>query len=76
MNYFGIDWLATGFALLAAYKLGNEDPRGFQAFVVANICWMVVGVLASSPAIVFGNLSFLLINLRGWTRWQRKGSMA
>ena len=75
MNYYGIDWLATGFALLATYSLGNHERRGFQAFIIANLCWMVVGVMASSAAIVLGNLTFLAINFRGWKRWQREEFM-
>lgn len=76
MNYYGVDWLATAFALVATYLLGNQERRGFEAFMVANLCWMVVGFLAASPAIVLGNLSFLGINFRGWKRWQRKECIA
>ena len=76
MSYYGVDWLATSFALLATYLLGNGEAKGFKAFIVANICWVVVGTMASSPAIVLGNLSFLAINVRGWMRWKHKEVIA
>lgn len=74
MTYYGIDWMATALALAASYLLGNQRGEGFRFFMLANICWMMVGLLASSPAIVTGNFLFLLINFRGARRWPKGGT--
>jgi hypothetical protein len=57
------------FSLTALYYLGNKRPVGFLCFIAANLCWMFVGWLAASVAIIAGNLIFAIINSRGYRKW-------
>ncbi|MEP7028140.1 MAG: PnuC protein [Candidatus Eisenbacteria bacterium] len=69
-RYYFLDWIAMALSLAAMVMLGNRDRRGFALFAFSNALWVVVGVWAHSLAIALGNAAFLLINLRGWWRWQ------
>lgn len=69
--YYLLDWSAMAFSLVAVWLLGNKSRWGFPFFVLANLLWIVVGVLAGSYAIVVGNLTFLVMNTRGFFRWAR-----
>jgi hypothetical protein len=57
------------FTFAAIYLLGNRSRAGFVTMMAGNACWMVVGVLTSSLAMVIANLVFLAMNARGWLRW-------
>jgi nicotinamide riboside transporter PnuC len=69
-RYYFLDWIAMAMSLLAMVMLGNRDRRGFALFAISNALWVVVGMWAHSLAIALGNATFLVINLRGWWRWQ------
>jgi hypothetical protein len=69
-HFYGLDWLAMIFSLLALSLLGQKNRLGFASFMVANICWLFVGWLAPSIAIIIGNLVFFAANLRGYRRWK------
>lgn len=70
-RYLGVDWLAMVVTLLGIYLLGNKDRKGFVVMVTANSCWIVVGVLAGSIAMIFANIVFLSMNIRGLIKWSR-----
>ena len=71
LKYFGIDWLAMMFTFVAIYLLGNKSRQGFVTMMCGNACWVVIGVLTSSIAMVIANLVFFAMNTRGWFRWSR-----
>ena len=69
-NYFGADWLAVGLSLMAVYLLGNRVRAGFLVFVSANVLWILLGAFwMNSLGIAVGNTAFLIMNLRGYSRW-------
>lgn len=70
MKFYGLDWAAMTFSLTALYFLGNKNRAGFLFFIAANICWMFVGWLAPSIAIIAGNVVFAISNLRGYGKWK------
>lgn len=70
MKFYGLDWAAMIFSLAALYFLGSKNRTGFLFFIAANICWMFVGWLAPSFAIIVGNLVFAVSNLRGYRKWR------
>ncbi|MGB3616514.1 MAG: hypothetical protein WBA12_00200 [Catalinimonas sp.] len=75
LEYWGLDWLGMGLSLLASYLLGNQRRIGFLVFIVANVIWVFLGFAwFDSIGTAVGNLVFLLINLRGYLRWTRKGA--
>lgn len=70
-KFYGLDWLAMGLSLLAVYLLGNQNKYGFLTFIAANALWIYVGiVLMQSYGIAIGNFVFLMLNSRGYLKWQ------
>lgn len=65
MNYYGLDWLAMKGNLLALYLISQKSRKGFAVFVGANLVWLMVAILAHSPAIFVGNSAFLTLNVQG-----------
>ena len=74
MNYYGLDWIAMGTSLLAVYLLGQRSRLGFVSFLISNVIWIVLGVLAGIWGIVAGNVAFLALNARGYTKWKPETS--
>lgn len=74
MNYYLLDWIGMAFSLLAVYLLGQKNPWGFVSFIVSNLLWVAVGVLAESTGIIIGNLVFLGLNARGLLKWRREAA--
>ncbi len=68
-KYFGVDWVAMLFTFIAIYLLGNKSRFGFVTMMCGNACWVVIGVLTSSIAMVIANLVFFVMNARGWFKW-------
>jgi len=68
-NYFGVDWFAMAFTLCAIYLLGDKKRAGFVVMICGNSCWIAVGYLSSSLAMMIANVVFLAMNLRGYLRW-------
>lgn len=71
-KYYGLDWLAVFLNLLSVYLLGNKNKWGFLTFISANIVWLFLGTLfISSYGIVVGNSIFLVMNSRGFMKWNQ-----
>jgi len=66
---FGLDWGAMVFSLLALYLIGRRNRVGFLSFIAANVCWVSIGWLTMSLAIMVGNIIFLILNVRGYRNW-------
>jgi hypothetical protein len=69
LNYFGVDWFAMTFTLCAIYLLGDKKRAGFIVMILGNSCWIAVGYMSSSLAMMIANVGFLAMNLRGFIRW-------
>jgi nicotinamide riboside transporter PnuC len=72
VNHYGLDWLAMVLTFGAIYLLGNKRRSGFAFMMAGNLCWVGVGVSASSIAMTMANVVFFTMNLRGLVRWSRK----
>jgi small-conductance mechanosensitive channel len=68
-RYYFLDWLGMALAFVAMWQIGNRDRRGFIAFILSNVVWIIIGIWISSFAMAAGNAIFLFLNYRGWTRW-------
>jgi nicotinamide riboside transporter PnuC len=71
-NYLGVDWFAMAFTLCAIYLLGDKKRAGFVVMICGNSCWIAVGYLSSSLAMMIANVVFLAMNLRGYLRWSNQ----
>jgi hypothetical protein len=67
--YYGIDWVAMVFTFIAIYLLGNQSRTGFATMMCGNTCWLIVGMLSGSIAMVIANAVFFAMNARGWIKW-------
>lgn len=74
LEYYAVDWLAMLLTLVAIWHIGNMSPSGFVLMVVANLCWVGVGVMGNSLALVIANLVFVLMNLRALKKWSKSRS--
>jgi hypothetical protein len=70
-NHHGLDWLALLLTFCAIYLLGNKQRAGFALMMAGNLCWVGVGISASSVAMTLANLAFFGMNLRGFVRWSK-----
>ena len=70
LQYYGVDWVAMSFTFVAIHLLGNKSRSGFATMMCGNTCWVVVGILTSSVAMIIANLVFFAMNARGWIRWR------
>ncbi len=71
-KYFGLDWMAMIMSVIAMLLLGNKVKWGFVSFMIANIAWIILGILLlHSYAIVIGNSIFLITNTRGFIKWNQ-----
>ena len=70
-KYYGIDWLAIFASFLAIYLLGNKNRNGFLTFMISNICYMIIGYLTNSIALIIGSIVFFVTNYRGWLKWTK-----
>ena len=69
LRYFGVDWVAMLFTFVAIYLLGNKSRAGFPTMMCGNACWVAIGLLSGSIAMVIANVVFFLMNVRGWVKW-------
>jgi hypothetical protein len=76
-KYYGLDWLAMALSIWAVYLLGNKNKWGFISFISANALWVYVGIfLMSSYGIAVGNFVFLILNTRGYLKWNQNEKLA
>jgi nicotinamide riboside transporter PnuC len=72
LEYHGIDWLAMALTVVAIYLLGNKQWTGFVLMIGGNLCWIVLGILSDSIALMIANAVFVAMNLRGIRKWQNE----
>ena len=73
-QYLGLDWLAMCLTFFAIYLLGNKNRLGFAVMIAGNVCWSTVGLWAHSYAMVLANIGFVVMNVRGISKWSRQTS--
>ena len=73
-QYYGIDWLAMLLTFLAIWLIGDQNKSGFYIMMVGNGCWVAVGILTQSMALVVANLLFIALNVRAIINWSRRES--
>lgn len=74
LRYLGVDWIAMTFTFVAIYLLGNQSKAGFVTMMCGNSCWVAVGFMTSSIAMVIANAAFFAMNARGWAKWSADNS--
>ncbi len=72
LNYYGVDWLAMVFTMVAIYQLGNRQRIGFVLMILGNLCWIGLGVFTASLALIVANSIFAAMNVRGWWKWRQQ----
>jgi hypothetical protein len=67
--YYGIDWLAMLLTLIAIYLIGNKSRIGFYLMIFGNLCWIALGLLSQSIAMIIANFLFVIMNIRAIILW-------
>ena len=70
VKYYGVDWIALVLNAGAIYLLGKKHRAGWSLGVVANVAWIVFGILAHSVATVVACSIFVALNVKGWWGWR------
>jgi len=73
-KYYCIDWIALVLNAVAIYLLGKKRKAGWSLGVVANIFWIVFGILAHSVATIVACSIFVALNVKGWWNWSKEQS--
>ena len=73
-KYYCIDWIALVLNAFAIYLLGKKRKAGWSLGVVANIFWIVFGILAHSVATIVACSIFVALNVKGWWNWSKEQS--
>lgn len=68
-QYYGIDWVAMLFTMIAIWQLGNQQRMGFILMIIGNLCWIGLGVFTASIALIVANSVFAGMNVRGILKW-------
>ncbi len=71
-RYYGVDWIAVVFTMVAIIKLGSKKKSGFVLMMVGNMAWIAFGIISRSAATIVANVVFLGLNLRGLIRWTKE----
>lgn len=69
LQFYGVDWLAMVVTFIAFWQMGNKERRGFLMMVVANILWLIIGILTGSIAMLVANVAFAVLNARTYMKW-------
>lgn len=56
---------------LAIWQIGNQNRIGFILMIFGNACWIAVGYLTDSMAMMIANLIFCLLNVRAILKWSK-----
>lgn len=72
VRYYGIDWIALVLNAVAIYLLGKKQRSGWSLGVLANLVWIVFGVLAHSVATMVACSIFVALNIKGWWNWRKE----
>ena len=63
------------FTFIAIYTLGNKNRNGFFIMMLGNTSWIIMAIMVDSLAMVFVNLVFLIMNIRGFLKWSQQIGM-
>jgi len=71
LSYYGVDWLAMMLTFVAIYYIGEKRRIGLVIMIVGNACWVAMGMLTHSIAMVVANTSFTCLNALALYKWSR-----
>jgi hypothetical protein len=67
-----MDWVGTAFTLSGLWLIGSKKRTGFLVSIIGCIFGTVFGLEHSILSIAVVNIIFILLNIRGWSRWSGK----
>ena len=69
-RYLGFDLVSAACGLAGLYLLGNRNRYGFLLCMAASAFGIVFGALAQSLPLLLLHVILLVVNLRGFRKWQ------
>ena len=76
LQYLGIDWLAMFLTFIAIWQIGNKNKIGFVIMMTGNSCWIAIGAMTDSLAMIIANGVFFLMNTRALLKWMKDSMTA
>ena len=71
-KYYGVDWAAMVSTFLWIYYTSEKKSICFIFAIIASIMWWLFGYLTESIASMIANAIFILLNIRGYLKWEKK----
>jgi hypothetical protein len=72
LRYGGSDVLGLVLTFVSLWQISRKRRNGFLIGAMANGAWLVFAFQTQSPATVFANVLFGLMNLYAWARWKHE----
>jgi hypothetical protein len=69
-QYYGLDWVATGFSVLSIYFIGDGRRIGFTLGIIGAVLWAAFNVFAHSVAGTLLNVLLFGLFFRGYMKWK------
>ena len=71
-GYGGSDVAGLVLTFASLWQISRKRRNGFLIGAFANAAWLVFAFQTKSPATVFANVLFGLMNLYAWMRWKQE----
>lgn len=70
-DYYGLDYLTATCVIVAMFLLGSRNRSGFILYCVASTSGIAFAILANSPPIIVTNILMIILNMRGFLKWNK-----
>ena len=71
IQYYGADWLGMFLSVLNIWLMGNKNKYGFLVGILANLSWLIFGIMSETIAGLIVNLIMIILNFRGYQKWKK-----
>ncbi len=66
-----IGWIANIFFIYGVYALGMKKVHGFYYNSIANLFYIVQGILLGVPSLAILSLALIGLNIKGIIEWRK-----
>lgn len=70
-RYFGLDWLAVAFGLIAIYQIGDKKKRGFIFYILSAVFSFVFALIIKSIPFMLVNIVTIVLQVRAYLNWTK-----
>ncbi len=70
-RYFGFDWLAVAFGLVAIYQIGDHKKKGFIFYILSALFSLVFAIIVKSIPFMLANSMTIVLQVRAYFKWSK-----